>query len=136
MEAIHPIRVMLFWDSEIARDAYGPYFTGVVMNNDEEMRYLWTIPPHQAKKGIHIRIEFEQIQQHSIPIIHDRNTTNMTEHITPVTQIVSDKPSILYTNINNDNNKVDESDGDDVIYSQSESNDDNDPKERELQTPL
>ncbi|KAI5676474.1 hypothetical protein M9H77_07424 [Catharanthus roseus] len=129
MEEIHPVRVMLFWSFEIARDEYGPYFTGVVrkswtlpmtrmishnelvrkilkyrdmdpnllivrmtirvssyyevhrmfyfnlynMNNDEEMHYLWTIPPHHAKEEIHILVEFEQIQQHSIPITHDRS---------------------------------------------------------------
>ncbi|KAI5673167.1 hypothetical protein M9H77_13531 [Catharanthus roseus] len=167
MEAIHPVRVMLFWDSEIARDAYGPYFTGVVwkswtlpmnrmishnelvrkilkyrdmdpnlwivrmtmrvpsyyevhrifyfnlysMNNDEEMRYLWNIPPHYAKEGIHILIEFEQIQQHSILITQDINTTNMTGHIIAITHMVSDEP-------------------------QSESDDDNDLGEGELQTPI
>ncbi|KAI5672597.1 hypothetical protein M9H77_12961 [Catharanthus roseus] len=191
MEAIHHVRVMLFWDCEIARDAYGPYFTGVVrkswtlpttrmishnelvrkilkyrymdpnlwivrmtmmvpsyyevhhmfyfnlysMNNDEEMRSLWTIPPHHPKEGIFILIEFEQIQQHSIPITHDRNTTNMTEHITAVTLIVSDEQSMLYTNVNNDDDEVDELDGDDIVSSQSESDDDNDSKEGELQTP-
>ncbi|KAI5649489.1 hypothetical protein M9H77_35494 [Catharanthus roseus] len=192
MEAIHPIRVMLFWDSEIVRDTYGPYFTGVVqkswtlpttrmishnelvrkilkyrdmdpnlwivrmtmrtpsyykvhrmfyfnlynMNNDEEMNYLWTIPSHHANEGIHILIKFEQIQQHSFPITHNRNTTNMTEHITTVTQMVSDEPSMLYTTINNDDDEVDELDGDDTFSSQSESDDDNDSKEGELQTPL
>ncbi|KAI5657087.1 hypothetical protein M9H77_25880 [Catharanthus roseus] len=112
------------------------YFNLHSMNNDEEMRYPWTIPPHYAKKGIHILVEFEQIQKHSIPIIHDRNTTNMTEHIIAVTQIVSDEPSMLYTTVNNDDIEVDESDGDDVVSSQSESDNDNDPEEGELQTPL
>ncbi|KAI5649394.1 hypothetical protein M9H77_35399 [Catharanthus roseus] len=28
MNAIHSVRVVLFWDSEHARDAFGPYFTG------------------------------------------------------------------------------------------------------------
>ncbi|KAI5680239.1 hypothetical protein M9H77_01466 [Catharanthus roseus] len=112
------------------------YFNLYSMNNDEEMRYLWTIPPHHSKEGIHILVEFDQIQQHSIPITHDRNTTNMTEHITAVTQMVSDESSMLYTAVNNDDDEVDESDGDDVVSSQSESNDDNDPEEGELQTPL
>ncbi|KAI5658062.1 hypothetical protein M9H77_26855 [Catharanthus roseus] len=85
------------------------------MNNDEAMRYLWTIPPHHAKEEIHILVEFEQIQQHSIPITHDRNTTNMTEHITAVTHMVSDEPSMLYTTVNNNDDKVDESDGDDAV---------------------
>ncbi|KAI5669676.1 hypothetical protein M9H77_19529 [Catharanthus roseus] len=155
METIHHVRVMLFWNSEIARDAYGPYFTGVVRkswtlstirmishnelvsknieiprygsqsldcSNDNEgsfilrkMRYLWIIPPHHAKEGIHILVEFEQIQQHSIPITHHKNTTNMTEHITAVTQKVSDEPSMLYTTINNDDDEFDESEGDDVV---------------------
>ncbi|KAI5668322.1 hypothetical protein M9H77_18175 [Catharanthus roseus] len=83
MKAIHPVRVMLFWDSEIARDAYGPYFTGVV-------RKSWTLPTTR------IISHNELIQQHSIPITKDINTTNMTEHITVVTQMVSDEPSMLY----------------------------------------
>ncbi|KAI5680723.1 hypothetical protein M9H77_01950 [Catharanthus roseus] len=82
------------------------------------MRYLWTIPPHHAKEGIHILVEFEQIRQHSIPITHDINTTNMTEHITAVTQMISDEPSMLYT-IVNDDDEVDQSDGDDVVSNMS-----------------
>ncbi|KAI5674182.1 hypothetical protein M9H77_14546 [Catharanthus roseus] len=122
MEAIHPVRVMLFWDSEIVRDTYGPYFTGVVQKS-------WTLPTTRMIS------HNELIQQHSIPITHDRNTTNMTEHITVVTQMISNKPSMLYTTINNDDNEVDESDGDDAVSSQSESDGDIDPKEGELQTP-
>ncbi|KAI5683640.1 hypothetical protein M9H77_04868 [Catharanthus roseus] len=178
MEVIHPVRVMIFWDSEIARDAYGPYFTGVVrkrwtfpetrmISHNElvrkilkyqdidsnlwivrmtmmmssyyevhQMCYPWTIPPHHEKKGIHILVEFEQIQQHSILIAHDRNTTNTTEHITAVTQIVSDEPSMLYITVNNDDDEVDQSDRDNAISSHSESDDDNDPQEGELQTPV
>ncbi|KAI5662622.1 hypothetical protein M9H77_21945 [Catharanthus roseus] len=100
------------------------------------MRYLWIIPPHHAKEGIHIIVEFEQIQQHNIPMTHDRNTTNMTEHITAVIPMVSDEPSMLYTTVNNNSDEVDESDGDQAVSSQSESDDDNDPEEGELQTPL
>ncbi|KAI5667918.1 hypothetical protein M9H77_17771 [Catharanthus roseus] len=41
MEAINPVRVMLFcWDSEIARDAYGPYFTEII-------RKSWTLPTNR-----------------------------------------------------------------------------------------
>ncbi|KAI5657535.1 hypothetical protein M9H77_26328 [Catharanthus roseus] len=112
------------------------YFNLYSMNNDEEMRYLWTILPHHAKEKIHILVEFEQIQQHSIPITHDRNTTNMIEHIAVVTQMVFDKPSMLYTTVNNEDDEVDESDGDDAVSSQFESDDDNDLEEGELQTPL
>ncbi|KAI5663084.1 hypothetical protein M9H77_22407 [Catharanthus roseus] len=105
------------------------YFNLYSMNNDEEMRYLWTTPAHHAKEGIHILVEFEEIQQHSIPITNDKNTTNMTEHITAVTQMVSDELSTLYTTVNNDDDEVDESNGDDAVSSQSESDDDNDPEE-------
>ncbi|KAI5659234.1 hypothetical protein M9H77_28027 [Catharanthus roseus] len=91
------------------------YFNLYGMNNDEEMRYVWTIPPHHAKKGIHILVEFEHIQQQSIPITHDRNTTTLSEHITAVTQMVSDEPSMLYSTVNNDEDEVEGSDGDDVV---------------------
>ncbi|KAI5650046.1 hypothetical protein M9H77_36051 [Catharanthus roseus] len=42
---------------------------------------------------------------------------------------------MLYSTVNNDDDEVDGSDGDDVVSSQSESYDDNDP-EGEFQTPL
>ncbi|KAI5672775.1 hypothetical protein M9H77_13139 [Catharanthus roseus] len=58
----------------------------------------------------------------------------MTKHITAVTQMVFDELSMLYTTVNNDDDKVDESDGYDAISGQSESDDDNDPEEGELQT--
>ncbi|KAI5659216.1 hypothetical protein M9H77_28009 [Catharanthus roseus] len=178
---------MLFWDSEIARDAYGPYFTGVVrkswtlpmtrmishnelvrkilkyrdmdpnlsnvrmtkrvslyykvhrmfyfnlfsINNDKEMHY----PPHHAKKEIHTLVDFEHIQQQSIPITHDRNTT-LPEHIITVTQMVSDEPSMLYSTVNNDDDEVNGSDGNDAVSSQSKSDDENDPEEGEFQNPL
>ncbi|KAI5671782.1 hypothetical protein M9H77_12146 [Catharanthus roseus] len=101
--------MMLFWDSEIERDAYGPYFTRVV-------RKSWTLPT--TRMILHNELKY------------------MTEHITAVTQMVSDEPSILYTTVNNDDDEVDESDGDDVVSSQSESDDDNDPEEGESQTPI
>ncbi|KAI5675424.1 hypothetical protein M9H77_06374 [Catharanthus roseus] len=112
------------------------YFNLYSMNNDEKMHYLWTILPHLAKEGIHILVEFEHIQQQNIPITHGRNTTTLSEHITVVTQMVSDEPSILYSTVNNDNDEVDGSNGDDAVSSQFESDDDNDPEEGKFQTPL
>ncbi|KAI5658811.1 hypothetical protein M9H77_27604 [Catharanthus roseus] len=112
------------------------YFNLYSMNNDEEMRYLWTIQHHLAKEGIHILVKFEPIQQQNIPSTNDRNTTTLPEHITAVTRIVSDELSMLYSTVNNDDDEVDGSDGDDVISNQSESDDDNDPEEGEFQTPL
>ncbi|KAI5671225.1 hypothetical protein M9H77_11589 [Catharanthus roseus] len=54
----------------------------------------------------------------------------------PVTQMVSDEPSMLYSTINNDDDEVERLDGDDDVSSQSESDDNNDPEEGEFQTPL
>ncbi|KAI5667616.1 hypothetical protein M9H77_17469 [Catharanthus roseus] len=111
------------------------YFNLYSMNNDEEMRYLWTLPPHHAKERIHILVEFEHIQQQSIPITHNRNTTTLPEYISVVTQMVFYEPSMLYSAINNNDDEVDGSGRDDAVSSQSGSDDDNDPEE-EFQTPL
>ncbi|KAI5660076.1 hypothetical protein M9H77_28869 [Catharanthus roseus] len=100
------------------------------------MRYLWTIPADLWKEGIHILVEFEPIEQQNIPSTHDRNTTTFPEHITTVTQMVSDEPSMLYIIVNNDDNEVDGLAGDDAVSSQSESDDDNDPEEGEFHPPL
>ncbi|KAI5659012.1 hypothetical protein M9H77_27805 [Catharanthus roseus] len=112
------------------------YFNLYSMNNDEEMRYLWTISDDLSKEGIHILVEFELIEQQNIPSTHDRNTTTLPEHITAITQMVSDEPSMLYSTVNNDDDEVDGSYRDDAIFSQPESDDDNDPKEREFHPPL
>ncbi|KAI5648224.1 hypothetical protein M9H77_34229 [Catharanthus roseus] len=64
---------------------------------------------------IHILVEFEHIQQQNIPNTHDRNTTTLPKHITVVTQMVSDEPPMLYSTVNNDDDEVDGSDGDDVV---------------------
>ncbi|KAI5654242.1 hypothetical protein M9H77_31429 [Catharanthus roseus] len=79
------------------------------------MRYLWTIPIDISKDGIHILVEFEPIEQQNIPITHDMNTTSLPEHITAVTQVVFDEPSMLYSAVNNDDDEVDGSDGDEVV---------------------
>ncbi|KAI5653729.1 hypothetical protein M9H77_30916 [Catharanthus roseus] len=72
------------------------YFNLYSMNNDEEMRYLWTILPDLSKEGIHILVEFDPIEQQNIPSTHDKNTKTLPEHITTVTQMVSDESSMLY----------------------------------------
>ncbi|KAI5659644.1 hypothetical protein M9H77_28437 [Catharanthus roseus] len=112
------------------------YFNLYSMNNDEEMRYLWTIPADISKEGIHILVEFEPIEKQNIPITHDMNTSFLTEHITAVTQMVSDELSILYSAANNDDNEVDGSDGDEAVSNQSESDDDNEQEEGDFQTPI
>ncbi|KAI5676525.1 hypothetical protein M9H77_07475 [Catharanthus roseus] len=93
MDAIHSVRVLLFWVSEIARDAYGPYFTGVVPKS-------WTLPTNRMISHA------ELIQRRTVPITHDRNTINMMEYVTTIRKMVSDEPSMLYSTINDDEMKL------------------------------
>ncbi|KAI5664968.1 hypothetical protein M9H77_24291 [Catharanthus roseus] len=131
MKAIHPVRVMLFWDSGIVRDAYGPYFTGAVQKS-------WTLPTTQMISHNELVRKILKYQYGSgfIPITQNINTKNMTEHTTTVTQMVSNEPSMLYTTVNDSDDDADQSDGDDTFSSQSESDNDNDPEEGKLQTPV
>ncbi|KAI5662110.1 hypothetical protein M9H77_21433 [Catharanthus roseus] len=118
---VHPGPIVLDVLSRKHEHRSGMIWSGdhETMNNDEEIRYLWTIQPHLAKEGSHILVEFEPIQQQNIPSTNDRNITTLPEHIT----------AYRY-------DEVDESDGDDALSGQSESDDDNDLKEGEFQTPL
>ncbi|KAI5658725.1 hypothetical protein M9H77_27518 [Catharanthus roseus] len=140
MEAINPVRL------DIANEPnYITYRTGkenikiprygsqyLACSNDDEGAFVLRVD--LSKEGIHILVEFEPIEQQNIPHTHNRNTTTLPEHITAVTQMVSDE-FILYSTVNNDDDEVDRSDGDDAVSSQSESDDDNDPEEGEFQTP-
>ncbi|KAI5649770.1 hypothetical protein M9H77_35775 [Catharanthus roseus] len=174
MDATHPIRVVLFWDLEHAKDAYGPYFTGAAkktwtftrmvtydelvrkilkhrgmdpnlwrirmtmrvpsfyeeyqmfnftlysMNNDDEMRYIWTIRLDISKEGIHVLVEFEPIQSQIFSEV--QHTHYQLMRIT--------KHSSTY---DDDNDDADEDS--DVS---SESNDDNNPNDEEddIRTPV
>ncbi|KAI5677990.1 hypothetical protein M9H77_08940 [Catharanthus roseus] len=93
------------------------------MNNDNEMRYLWTIAPNLAK---------EEIQ--TVSITHDTNTINMAEHVTTITQMVFYEPSMLYPTVGEDDDENDHLDEDYVVSSESDSEDNNDTEEEELQT--
>ncbi|KAI5666998.1 hypothetical protein M9H77_16851 [Catharanthus roseus] len=110
------------------------YFYLFSMNNDNKMHYLWTIAPNLVKEGIHILVEFIQIQQHTVSSTQARNTINMTEHVTAITRMVSHEPFMLYTIDNNDDDEIDHPDEDYVASNQSKSNDKNDAEEEELQT--
>ncbi|KAI5647662.1 hypothetical protein M9H77_33667 [Catharanthus roseus] len=61
------------------------YFNLYSMNNDEEMRYLWTILADLSKEAIHILVEFKPIEQQNIPSTQNKNTTTLPEHITAIT---------------------------------------------------
>ncbi|KAI5658189.1 hypothetical protein M9H77_26982 [Catharanthus roseus] len=111
MEAINPVRVQLFWDSEIARDAYGPYFTGTI-------RKSWTLPPNRIIS--HAKLVKKILKYRDM----DPKLWNVRMKIR------------VSSTVNNDNDEVDGSDGDDVVSSQSASDNDNDPEEGEFHLPM
>ncbi|KAI5671972.1 hypothetical protein M9H77_12336 [Catharanthus roseus] len=72
------------------------YFTLYSMNNDNEMRYFFTI----------VLVQFIPIQQQTVSITNDTNTINMTEYVTTITQMVSDELSMLYPTVADDEMKM------------------------------
>ncbi|KAI5675319.1 hypothetical protein M9H77_06269 [Catharanthus roseus] len=76
----------------------------------------------------------DQIQRQIVSITDDRNTINMMEHVTAITQMVSNELCMLYPTVNNDNDEIDHSDEDYVVSSQSKSDNNKDGEEEELQT--
>ncbi|KAI5654306.1 hypothetical protein M9H77_31493 [Catharanthus roseus] len=141
MDTTHPIRVVLFWNLEHARDMYSPYFTEKakktwiftrMVTHDQLVRkilkhqgmdpnfwhvYLWTVRPDISKDRIHVLVEFELIQSQTF------------------SEMVSDKPSMLYPNVEEDDEE------DDSAYEEydvsSESDNDNNPNDEEydISTP-
>ncbi|KAI5671008.1 hypothetical protein M9H77_11372 [Catharanthus roseus] len=120
-------------NTEIARDAYEPYFTRLVQKG-------WTLPTNRmishAELSVHILVEFIQIQQQTISSTQVINITNMLGHVTAITHMVSHESSMLYMTVTDDNAEIDHSDEDYVASSQYGSDDNNDAEEEELQTPI
>ncbi|KAI5658852.1 hypothetical protein M9H77_27645 [Catharanthus roseus] len=106
MEAINPVRVMLFWDSKIASDTYGPYFTGVVrkkLDIANEPKYFIDIDPNLSNVRMTMRV----------PSYYEVHLPSIT-----MTMRLIDRTEMM------------------PFSSQSESDDDNDLEEGEFQTPL
>ncbi|KAI5677315.1 hypothetical protein M9H77_08265 [Catharanthus roseus] len=145
MDTTLPVRVVLFWDSEHARDAYGPYFIGVAKKtwtftqmviHDQLIR---KILKHQGmdlnlwRVRITMRI-FSDVQHTHVSTNKDHS--NIRQHVTAITQIVSDKPSILYIDIEEDDEDDDNANEDyDVLSASDDNNDDND-EEDDINTPV
>ncbi|KAI5659561.1 hypothetical protein M9H77_28354 [Catharanthus roseus] len=149
MDATHPVRVVLFWDLKHVKDTYGPYFTdrqrkvGLLyeyMNNDDEMRYLWTIILNIPKEGIHVLVEFEPIQSQTFSECQHTNISNIPEYVTAITQMVSHELSMFYPSVDDDDDDDDDDNDDtDKDYAISrESDDDNNPddEENDISTPV
>ncbi|KAI5668073.1 hypothetical protein M9H77_17926 [Catharanthus roseus] len=114
MDAIHPVKVLLFWDVVIAYGAYRPYFTRVVQK-------AWTLPTNRM---------ISHVQQTNSTTHNPVQIINMTEYETAITHIVSNESSMLYTTVTDDDAKIGDSDKEYVASSQSES--DNDAEEEDL----
>ncbi|KAI5683727.1 hypothetical protein M9H77_04955 [Catharanthus roseus] len=67
MDATHLVRVVLFWDSKHARDAYGPYFTGAA-------KKTWT---------------FTRMEHTCLVRVHQNKHRNMTSKFISITNITS-----------------------------------------------
>ncbi|KAI5654589.1 hypothetical protein M9H77_31776 [Catharanthus roseus] len=112
------------------------------MNNDDEMRYLWTIRPDISKEGIHVLVEFEPVQSQTFSKVQhahistDEGQRNISQHVTAISQIVSDEPSMLYPDVEEDDDSNHDTDEDYDIS--SESDNDNNPNDEEdnISTPI
>ncbi|KAI5668068.1 hypothetical protein M9H77_17921 [Catharanthus roseus] len=165
VDATHPVRVVLFWDSEYTKYAFGPYFTRAakktwtftqILTHDQLVRKIFnhqgmdpnqwhvrmTMRPDISKKGIHVLVEFEPIQlqifldiQHTHVSTHEDHS-NVHQHVTEITQMISDKLSMLYPEVEEDNEGCDDADVDyDVSSASDKDNGDND-EEDDISTPL
>ncbi|KAI5667438.1 hypothetical protein M9H77_17291 [Catharanthus roseus] len=142
------IRLVLFHRSGkenmgVYPDEYHMFnYTLYSMNNDDEMHYLWTIRPDIPKEGIHVLVEFEPVQtqaftdaQHShVSACEDHS--NVHQHVTEIMQIVSDEPSMLYPNLQEDDEDSDDNDTDYKVSSASDDNNSDNDKEDDISTPL
>ncbi|KAI5658802.1 hypothetical protein M9H77_27595 [Catharanthus roseus] len=111
--------------TQIARDAYGPYFTRVVQKSltlptnrmishaelvRKILKYramdanLWTVRMTMRVSSFY---EEHLISNDRLFQLHMTNTINMMEHVTAITQMASDEPSMLYPTVNDDDNEID-----------------------------
>ncbi|KAI5666420.1 hypothetical protein M9H77_16273 [Catharanthus roseus] len=78
------------------------------LNNGRMICYLWIIRPDISKEGIHILVEFKPIQsqifsnvQHT-HVSTNKDNSNIRQHVKVITQMVSDEPSTLYPDAEED----------------------------------
>ncbi|KAI5683856.1 hypothetical protein M9H77_05084 [Catharanthus roseus] len=113
-------------------------FTLYIMNNDDKMRYLWTIRPNISKERIHVVVEFEPIQAQAFSEVHhtyvstDEDHSNIRQHVMIITQMVSNEPSMLYPNVEED----DDADEDYDVLSESDDDDNPNNEEDDISTPV
>ncbi|KAI5663011.1 hypothetical protein M9H77_22334 [Catharanthus roseus] len=88
MDATHYVRVVLFWDSEHTRDAYGPYFTRASL----ELLKVRTI---NGQRNVIITAILIIIRGSS------KQASNMTSKFIskPISHLVANDPEILVSNV-------------------------------------
>ncbi|KAI5675404.1 hypothetical protein M9H77_06354 [Catharanthus roseus] len=123
-------------------DGYECFSDIPIMNNGDEMRYLWTISRDISKEGIHVLVEFDLIQsqifsevQHT-HISTDKDHSNIRQHVTTIIQIVSNEPSMLYQDVEEDDEDDEDADEDYNVPSESDYDNNTNDKEDDISTPV
>ncbi|KAI5682500.1 hypothetical protein M9H77_03728 [Catharanthus roseus] len=112
------------------------------INNDDEMHYVWTIRPNISNEAIHLLVELEPIQSQTFSEVQHTNIStdedhlNIPQHVMAITHIVFNQSSMLYPDVEEDNDDNDDADEDYDIS--SESDDDSNPNDEEddISTPV
>ncbi|KAI5681251.1 hypothetical protein M9H77_02478 [Catharanthus roseus] len=117
MDTIHPVRVVLFWDSKHARDEYDPYFT-------EAAKKTWTFT----------RMTFSQVQHTHVST--DEDHLNIRQYVTAITEMVSDKPSMLYPDVEEDDEDDDNADEDYDVSNKSDDEHKPNDEEHDINTSV
>ncbi|KAI5680498.1 hypothetical protein M9H77_01725 [Catharanthus roseus] len=146
MDATHPIRVVLFWDSEIARDAYGFYFAGLVKKSWTFNRMV-THAELVRKISKHREMDlnlWSVRKKMRMPSFYEGMNDNKTRYLWTIRpniakegiHMVYDEPSMLYPTVDEDDDENDHSDEDYPVSSESQDEDNTDVKEEDIQTTL
>ncbi|KAI5682976.1 hypothetical protein M9H77_04204 [Catharanthus roseus] len=109
-------------------------------NNDNQMCYLRIIRHDISKEGIHIPVEFELIQPQTLleaqhtHVSTDENHSNIHQHVTEITQIISDEPSMFYPDVEEDNENNDDAHENYDVSNKSDDNDNPNNEENNIST--
>ncbi|KAI5664585.1 hypothetical protein M9H77_23908 [Catharanthus roseus] len=166
IDATHPVRVILFYNSKHARGAFGHYFTGAAKNTWTFTRMVthvqlvrkifkhqgmdpnqWHVQmtmrvPNISREDILILVEFELVQSQAIldvqhtHVLVHMDHSNVRQRDTAITQMVSDEPSMLYPDIQEDDEDDDDNYADYNISSASDDDNGDNDNEDDIGTPL
>ncbi|KAI5683312.1 hypothetical protein M9H77_04540 [Catharanthus roseus] len=105
MDATHPVRVVLFWDSEHARYVFGPYFTGAAKKT-----WIFTriVTHDELVRKIFKHREMDLNQWHHTHVLTQEDRSNVHQHVPAITKMVSDELSMLYIDVEEDNEDHDD----------------------------